>query len=83
MEKNRDWRKKEFEEKKKTIPGKLDHATVVAYEVGHFQPQPLKLAFHDKQRPKQQQKQSSDQKRATKPSLDQNPEFRSLLGLIK
>ncbi|XP_046849872.1 PP2C-like domain-containing protein CG9801 isoform X2 [Xenia sp. Carnegie-2017] len=34
--------KKDFEEKKKTIPGKLDHATVVAYEVCNFQLKPLR-----------------------------------------
>jgi hypothetical protein len=38
FEKSRDWRREDFEKKEKTIPGKLDHATVVAYEVGHFQP---------------------------------------------
>jgi hypothetical protein len=84
LEQNRDCRKEDFQKKRKTIPGKLDHATVVAYEVGHFQPQPLKLTFHDKQRPKQEQKQSNgDQERITKPHLDPNPEFLSLLGLLK
>ncbi|CAB3983734.1 PP2C-like domain-containing CG9801 isoform X3, partial [Paramuricea clavata] len=84
LEQNRDCRKEDFEKKRKTIPGKLDHATVVAYEVGHFQPQPLKLTFYDKQRPKQEQKQSNgDQERITKPHLDPNPELLSLLGILK
>lgn len=32
----------------KMKPGKLDHATVAAYEVGHFRPEPLKLTFQGK-----------------------------------
>lgn len=81
MEENRDCRREEFQKKKKTIPGKLDHATVAAYEVGHFQPQPLKLTFHDKIRPKQQQRQSNSE--TIKPPSDQNADLKSLLGLFK
>ena len=77
LETHRDYRKEEFQKKKKSIPGKLDHATVVAYEVGHFQPQPLKLTFHDQKRLKQQ-KQSNEETKKT--SLDQNADLMSLLG---
>ena len=79
LERSRDYKKEDFERMKKTIPGKLDHATVVAYEVGNFQPQPLKLTFHEKNRPKRQE--SSGDEKTTEPTLDQNPELMSLLGL--
>ena len=82
LEENRDYRREEFQKKKMTIPGKLDHATVVAYEVGHFQPQPLKLTFQDKKRPKQQQQKQSNNE-TIKRSPDQNADLMSLLGLFK
>lgn len=90
MEENRDCGKKDFEEKRKAIPGKLDHATVVAYEVGHFQPHPLKLTSQDKRRTKQQLRSNSgkrhldyEQGKSTKASLHPNAELMSLLGIFK
>ena len=80
LEENRDFKKEDFQKRKKTIPGKLDHATVVAYEVGHFQRKPLKLTFQDKQGPKQKQS-NGDKKVPTTPS-EQN-EVLSLYGILK
>ena len=88
MEKNRDKKRAELEKMRKLIPGKLDHATVAAYEVGHFEPKPLKLTFQDKQRtkqPKQQPGAKGEQrvKTSTKPSVQPNSQFLSLLSLLK
>ncbi|XP_028413391.1 uncharacterized protein LOC114536262 isoform X2 [Dendronephthya gigantea] len=85
LEQNRNCKREEFDKKKRSIPGKLDHATVVAYEVGHFQPQPFKLTFHDKQRPQEKKQSSGDQspEKPSMPTLEQNNEFISLLGILK
>ena len=80
LETSRDRKKEEFEKLKKKIPGKLDHATVVAYEVGDFPSKPFKLTSHDKKRANQQHPNSVEK---TTETLDKNPEFMSLLGLLK
>ncbi|XP_028413063.1 PP2C-like domain-containing protein CG9801 isoform X2 [Dendronephthya gigantea] len=79
LEQNRNCKREEFDKKKKSIPGKLDHATVVAFEVGHFQPQPFKLTFHDKQRPQEKKKHSlnvdQNARKTTKSTSEHNFDY--------
>lgn len=64
----------------KSKPGKLDHATVAAYEVGHFRPEPLKLTFQDK---RDQRPVVPETEKPNCIEKERSAEMMSLFGLIK
>ena len=66
----------------KKKPGKLDHATVVAYEVGHFEPEPLKLVSQDNQGQLTPTDTRDDAPHFLTPA-DTRDEFYPLFGLLK
>ena len=67
----------------KKKPGKLDHATVVAYEVGHFEPEPLKLVSQDNRGQLTPTDTRDDATHFLTPQADTRDEFYPLFGLLK